>query len=68
MPLTTVAYIGPARAALLMENGIRTLNNLATTDSAALVRMLDVNEELAESFVAQAKRLLGEETSGLGRA
>lgn len=56
--LTDVAYIGEVRALILQENGLTHISQLATARIEYLVEVLDVNEDLAESFVIQAKKLL----------
>jgi hypothetical protein len=56
--LTDIAYIGEVRALILHENGLTRVNQLATARVEYLVEILDVNEDLAESFVIQAKKLL----------
>lgn len=61
VPLTEVAYIGAVRAKRLTDNGISSINRLAAAESPALVELLDINEDLAESFIVQAKKLLLEE-------
>jgi len=56
--LTEVAYIGEVRALRLQQNGLTRVSQLATARIEYLVEVLDVNEDLAESFVIQAKKLL----------
>lgn len=58
--LTAIPGVATSRAADLRAAGIRTVVALAKAEAATVAELPGISEKMAESFIAEAKRLVEE--------